>query len=146
MTIRRAQHEDLPAVKLLVDELEETVLNEVDFERVFKKNLLLETHHYFLVWDENTPLALLSMVFSDHLHHAKTICEIQELVVTASYRNQKIGEKLIEFAKNYCKKKEVDQIELSSNFKRTRAHEFYMRQGFTRGHYKFVWKLPSGTS
>lgn len=37
--------------------------------------------------------------------------------------------------------READTLEVSSNVRRTRAHEFYLREGFTGSHRKFTHTL-----
>lgn len=57
--------------------------------------------------------------------------EIGGLVVDEAYRGKGIGKALINKVKDWCAEKNILTLRLRSNTKRTDAHQFYQRFGFT---------------
>ncbi|MBR9702162.1 GNAT family N-acetyltransferase [Candidatus Pacearchaeota archaeon] len=64
---------------------------------------------------------------------------IEELVVIDSYRNKKIGEKLIYSVIKEAKKEKCIEVQLYSRIKNIKAHKFYKRFGFNKAAYLF-WR------
>ena len=58
-------------------------------------------------------------------------CEINGLVIDEHHRGMGIGKLLIDNVKKWAKGKGNDKIGLHCNVKRTEAHLFYQRLGFT---------------
>ena len=58
-------------------------------------------------------------------------CEINGLVIDEHHRGMGIGKLLIDRVKQWAKEKGNDKIGLRCNVKRTEAHLFYERLGFT---------------
>ncbi|HYL68208.1 MAG TPA: GNAT family N-acetyltransferase [Candidatus Limnocylindria bacterium] len=56
--------------------------------------------------------------------------EVSGLVVDERARSQGIGQRLLERAEQWARKKRCDTIGLRSNVIRNRAHAFYERQGY----------------
>ncbi|HRS21547.1 MAG TPA: GNAT family N-acetyltransferase, partial [Clostridia bacterium] len=65
------------------------------------------------------------------------IAEILELAVMDKYRSKGAGKELFEKASEIAKDSECLQIEVCCNQLRSRAHNFYERQGMNNFHYKF---------
>lgn len=137
MNIREVNNSDLEIVQIMIEELEEIKFDPVVFEKYFISNLNDPNVHFYIVENQNESLGFLGMRIFSPLHHCEPLLEITELIVMPDFRNQKIGELLIQFVFDFTKKHNCSQIELSSNFKRTKAHAFYIRHGFTKGHFKF---------
>jgi len=66
---------------------------------------------------------------------------IQGIAVKKDMRGKGIGTKLLEHIENYGKEKGVEYITLNTGFKRTAAHAFYERNGYSSGNYCFGKKL-----
>ena len=62
---------------------------------------------------------------------------IQGIAVKSDMRGKGIGTKLLEHIENYGKEKGVEYITLNTGFKRTAAHAFYERNGYSSGNYCF---------
>lgn len=136
--IRAANINDLESVKLLVEELEEQVFDFEVFRGIFEQNLQDKYVHYFVAEVDATVVGFMSLFESTPLHHCYKIAELQELIINHKYRGLHIGEAFIKVAFELGKCNNWTQIELSSHMKRLKAHNFYMRNGFTRRHFKFV--------
>jgi PhnO protein len=136
--IRAANKNDLESVKLLVEELEEQVFDFEVFSKIFERNLQDKNVHYFVAEVDSNVVGFMSLFESTPLHHCCKIAEIQELIISQKYRGLHIGEAFIKIAINLGVDNNWTQIELSSHMKRLKAHSFYLRNGFTRRHFKFV--------
>jgi len=66
---------------------------------------------------------------------------IQGIAVKDDMQGKGIGTKLLEHIEKYAREKGVDYITLNTGFKRTAAHAFYERNGYSSGNYCFGKKL-----
>lgn len=139
--IRKATEGDLESVKKLVEELEEQVFDFDKFKEIFDRNLINQEVHYFVAEIDQKVVGFMSLFESTPLHHCERLAEIQELIINEKFRGLNIGMEFIQLAEELGKENNWLQIELSSNMKRLKAHSFYLRNGFSRGHYKFVKRL-----
>jgi len=62
---------------------------------------------------------------------------IQGIAVKDGMQGNGIGTKLLDYIEKYGKKKGVSYITLNTGFKRTAAHAFYERNGYSSGNYCF---------
>ena len=66
---------------------------------------------------------------------------IQCIAVKNDMQGKGIGTKLLEHLEKYSREIGVDYITLNTGFKRTAAHAFYERNGYSSGNYCFGKKL-----
>ncbi|WP_421951364.1 GNAT family N-acetyltransferase [Pelagibacterium sp.] len=64
-------------------------------------------------------------------------CTIEGVHVSPEHRNKRIGEKMMAWAVGMAKQRGCAMVQLTSNKKRTDAHRFYERLGFSRSHEGF---------
>jgi GNAT superfamily N-acetyltransferase len=64
-------------------------------------------------------------------------CSIEGVHVSPDHRNQRIGEKMMIWATDQARTRGCTMVQLTSNKKRTDAHRFYERLGFSRSHEGF---------
>lgn len=139
--IRKAKDKDLDSVKLLVEELEELEFEFEIFKEIFVRNLLNPEVYYFVAEVNNEVVGFMSIFESTPLHHCHKLAEIQELIISEKHRGLNIGKEFLELAAQLGQEKNWLQIELSSHMKRLKAHSFYLRNDFSRRHFKFVKML-----
>ncbi|MCP9770346.1 GNAT family N-acetyltransferase [Lacihabitans sp. LS3-19] len=139
--IRKAEISDLKNIQNLVEELEEQVFDSKIFADIFSENFSNSRIHYFVLISKDNIIGFMSLYESFPLHHCDKIIEVNELIVKKEYRSQNFGKQFMDFAKAFALENNCRQIELSSNMRRLKAHSFYLRNGFKRGHFKFVSKL-----
>lgn len=139
--IRKAEISDLKNIQNLVEELEEQVFDSKIFADIFLDNISNPRIHYFVLISEENIIGFMSLYEIFPLHHCEKIIEVNELIVKNGYRSQNFGKQFMDFAKTFALENNCRQIELSSNMRRLKAHSFYLRNGFKRGHFKFVTKL-----
>lgn len=139
--IERARKEDVEDVYHLICKLEEEVFDKEIFSKVYNENIENLNNYYYVYKIENTCVGFISLHSKQLLHHNGKTGEIVELVVDDTYRNQHIGQQLLNYVENIAKELGLLEIDLSSNIKRTRAHSFYEKHGYVRNHYNLVKKL-----
>ena len=139
--IRKANLSDLIEIHKLIEELESKSFDFNLLSSVFHENFVNPNIHYYVAEIDKNIIGFMSLYESLPLHHCAKIIEINELIVSQSFRGQHVGKELIAFAKAFASENNCQQIELSSNMQRLKAHSFYLRNGFKRGHFKFVSKF-----
>ncbi len=141
MVIRKAIITDLNDIYRLICELEETVLDKHNFEKVYIKNITDENIYYLVTFIDNKIIAFVSVHIQYLLHHAGKVAEIQDLFVVQEHRNLNIGKILVQESEKWAKEQGVNDIEVSSNQRRLQAHKFYERENYIKSHFKFTKQL-----
>lgn len=139
--IRPVTETDFEAVYQFINELEDCVFPKESQRVIFLENLANSKHIFLLAEINQTPVGFLSCHVQNLIHHGGLVGEIQEMFVDEKYRSQQIGKQLLEELKTIARQNNLLQIEVTSGFKREKAHDFYEREGFPQTHKKFVYKL-----
>ena len=66
---------------------------------------------------------------------------VYDLVTDSSYRSQSFGKEMMEYLHVYSKTAMCENIVLSSEFQREKAHVFYEKSGFIKKSYVFLKSL-----
>lgn len=136
--IRQAVRADLSAVYQLICALEETAFPMELFTWGYDA-MTANPNHVLLVADNgNGVVGVLHLRMEFQLHHCGKVAEIMELVVDAKYRSQGIGKQLLAAAETVAREHHCQTLEVTSNQKRKKAHEFYQQKGMQNTHYKLV--------
>jgi ribosomal protein S18 acetylase RimI-like enzyme len=85
-----------------------------------------------------TLLGAASLHITPVIHRPSPVGRFTAVVVDEGARGQGIGSALIEAAEKFLAERGCVQIEVTSNKKRTRAHEFYERLGYTGTSFRFA--------
>lgn len=141
MTIRFATAFDVVVIHKFINQLENTQFDLSTFRKIFKSNLANKSNIYLIVQTNKIPVGFLSCHIQGLLHHNSYVAEIQELFVVKEYRGVGVGRKLLNYLMKELKKRNVHQLEASSNRKRRKAHQFYTSQQFKWTSKKFVLKF-----
>jgi ribosomal protein S18 acetylase RimI-like enzyme len=78
------------------------------------------------------------------IHRPSPVGRLTAVVVDESVRRQGIGAVMVDAAEKFLAGKGCVQIEVTSNKKRTRAHEFYERLGYTGTSFRFAKTIQKG--
>ena len=141
MTIRKCLENDVGEIYILLNELENTTFNLKTFTTIYLDKIVNPNNHYSVCCIDNKIVGFISLNIEYKLHHHEKVCTIEELVIHPEYRNQKIGSKLLLHGFDTAKENNCEIIELTSNIRRRKAHNFYLQHGFTNDSYKFSKKL-----
>ena len=140
--IRKANLNDFNSVHSFVNDLEETAFETESIKRAFELNINNPNSIYLIAEVNNKSVGYLSCHSQFLLHHGgQQIAEIQEMYVDPENRKMGIGKKLIDELKRIAYKKGIEQLEVTSQNKRTKTHRFYERENFVQSHKKFTWKV-----
>lgn len=140
-SIRKAELKDKNEIYELICLLEDTKITGDLFHSIFEKNLSDKNIFYFVSEHNFKISGFISLHIQHLLHHWGKVAEIQELYVQTEDRNNGIGKMLLETAIKTAKENNCELIELSANKTRTKAHEFYLKNGFNNSHFKFTLPL-----
>lgn len=141
MEIRRCTKNDIKEVYNLICELKEKEFEYNQFKIVFNNKINDNKNYYILCIENNSVIGFLSLNIDYQLHHINKVSTIEELIVSSKYRSNGAGKLLLENAINYAKSNNCEVIELTSGLSREKAHNFYIKNGFKKGSFKFKMKL-----
>lgn len=141
ITIRPTRQTDLLFVYDCLCDLEEAVLNREAFERIFQTNVANPNVRYVMAEADNVPVGFLNCHIQQLLHHAGPVGEIQEMYVLSDWRSRGVGQQLVEHIKGLARYEGWINLEVTSNRRRERTHDFYERMGFANTHVKLVMAL-----
>jgi len=137
-----AEHSDV--VYALICELRQ---DQALDSQVVKQGLLANLNdpniYYQLAWSGTEAVGFISLQLQFHLHHARWIAEIQELVVMPQARSYGVGKALLAWAEQQACQRDAELLELSTSTKRVDAHRFYTREGYNPTHFRFTKPLTS---
>lgn len=140
IVIRQAKSEDLEEILRLLKSLNEDG-EDLTLEEGLEILKVMESYPYhkvFVVEKEGKIVATFTLTIIDYLaHKGKRVGILEDVVVEEKERSKGLGTRIIEFAISECKRKNCYKLALSSNKKREKAHEFYMKRGFSLHGYSF---------
>ena len=132
---------DVYDVYYLICELENTQFDFENFKKVFNSKIEDQKNYCILAKNDSNTIGFLNLNIDYKLHHKNKVATIEELIVSYKFRNNGIGKLLINNAIKYAKNNNCELIELTSNFSREKAHNFYIKNGFKKTSYKFKMDL-----
>ena len=139
--LRRAGPDDALAVYALICELKQAEFDRQAFHAGFIANLQDRNMHYQLALLDGHIIGMIGLHLQFHVHRARWIGEIQELVVMPQARGLKVGSQLLAWAEDKARHAGAELTELSTSVKRVDAHRFYVREGYTQSHFRFTKPL-----
>ncbi len=137
MIIRQATVADAPAIQSLLGQL-----GYPDFtpEQAKEKIIAYEKDFYRLLVGEvnNQVIAFIALHWFDLLHWKGKAGRITSFCVDEKFRSQGIGQKMIEYSEKLMFDEGCIKLEVTSNQRRTRAHEFYLNLDYIEDSRRFV--------
>lgn len=139
--LRLCEERDSAAIYRLICLLEDTCFDQKLFHSIYQQKLNDNAYTCFAAVEQEKLIGFLCIRIDTQLHHVAKVATIEELVTDPDNRSKGIGAQLLTDAIALAKKEHCEVIELTSNLTRTRAHAFYLRNGFTNSSYKFKMVL-----
>lgn len=139
--LRPATADDARVVYGLICELKQAEFDREAFRAGFLANLQDRNMRYQLAGLNGEIVGMIGLHLQFHLHHARWIGEIQELVVMPQARGLKVGCRLLAWAEDVARQAGAELTELSTSVKRVDAHRFYLREGYAQSHFRFTKPL-----
>lgn len=138
LSIRNALPEDAETVYAMICRLEDSLLDKDYFMDCYVRNVNSPHVIYLLAFNATHAVGFLSCHGQSLLHHTGMVYEIQEMYVDEDYRGQRIGQRLIKELETLLEGRNCSSLEVTSNIARSKAHSFYLRNGFRQSHLKFT--------
>ena len=139
VVLRIVEKTDIIPVKLLIDELENTISDPVIFESIFQEYLAhANTFMYVVEHVVDGIIGFGSCKGQRLLHHQGLVFEIQEMIVSSSHQGQGYGRLLFQKIQEEVVVRGAISLEVTSNKRRKEAHAFYESMGFRNSHEKFT--------
>ena len=141
-TLRQATAKDVPAVIGLYAQPafdNGKVLNDAEAQAVFARFARYPNYRLFVACQGDQVVGSYALLVMDNLGHRGTpSAVVEDVVVAANLQGQGIGRLMMAHAVAEAKAAGCYKVALSSNLKRTEAHQFYESLGFTQHGVSFV--------
>jgi GNAT superfamily N-acetyltransferase len=147
LTYRHATPEDLPFIVGLI--VEDAVVatndsvadaNHADYAAALAAIDADPNQEMFVLEDAGKPIGCFQLSYLPGLMRRGMWRGMIEVVhVSESERNRGYGSQMMRWALERCRERGCGMVQLTSNKKRTDAHRFYERLGFSRSHEGFKY-------
>ncbi len=134
--IRGARPDDAAAVSRLLGALGHPA-PETDVRARLGELARLEGHVVLVAEDSSGVIGVASAFVTPVLHRPGVTGRISVMVVAEPARGTGVGTRLLEAMEETLRVRGATRLELTSNVKRTEAHAFYERRGWTRQGLRF---------
>ena len=137
MEIREANIHDAAAIQRLLvqlgypDLLEESVEKKIE---TYSKN----NYAVLVVELDHNVVGFTSLHWFEIFHSKGMIGRISSFCIDELFRSQGLGRQLLEEAEIFLARKGCAKLEVTSNIRRIRAHEFYLQRGYGEDSRRFT--------
>ena len=147
LTYRHATPEDLPFIVGLIVEDAVVATNDSvadarqpDYDNALKAIDADPNQEMFVAEDAGKPIGCFQLSYLPGLMRRGMWRGMIEVVhVSQNERNHGYGSEMMRWALERCRERGCGMVQLTSNKKRTDAHRFYERLGFSRSHEGFKY-------
>lgn len=141
LKISKATENDLSDILKIYEDsgLDKKFVSLDEAKRIFTKMSKYPDYHIFVARFGKKIVGTFALLIMENLAHQGTPSAIVEDVgVLPSFQGQGIGKEMMQFAMVYAKEKGCYKLNLSSNMKREKAHQFYESLGFVKHGFSFM--------
>ena len=143
MTIRNALSTDAKAIKILLEQLGYPDLTEGDVLNNIQSHSR-EGYRLLVAEEGKTVIGFIALHWFDLVHWKEKMGRISSFCVNEAARSKGVGKNLLEAAEDLFASQGCAKIEVTSNARRTRAHQFYLNLGYVEDSRRFVKYLKQG--
>ncbi|WP_158798033.1 GNAT family N-acetyltransferase [Pedobacter sp. L105] len=140
MGIRKAKEQDASAIRTLLEQLGYPTPDGL-VESKLSRMLDHPDERLFVYEEDNAVIAVMSLHFVPQLALIGDFATISYFVVDETIRSKGIGKAMEEHCTALAIERGCEKIQVHSNIRRTKAHQFYERQGFQESSKDFFKKL-----
>ncbi|QHG20631.1 GNAT family N-acetyltransferase [Nostoc sp. ATCC 53789] len=140
LDIRIATREDWSVLsKLYADMDGEPSLPKDDLEKIFVQIAQVPNYHIYIAYLNQQPVGTFSLLYAPTMMHRgyHKFAVLDSVTVISQMRGQGIGSQMVKAAIKLSAEAGCYKIMLSSNLKRSRAHQFYQSLGFEQHGWSF---------
>lgn len=142
LEIQPVTSKDLPLLNQLYTEIDgESPLSLSHVEQIFEQIKQYPNYQIYIAWLKGEAVGTFSLLFIPMILHDSKSALIDAVVVTSTYRHQGIGKAMMQEALKLSREAGCYKAMLSSNLKRTVAHQFYESLGFKQQGWSFSLEL-----
>ena len=134
--IEAAKSEDAARLVILLGQLGYPTTNLEMLDKIQQHNN--PTYKLLVAKDENQVLGFIALHFYHAFHHVAPIGRITAFCIDETVRGSGIGSLLLTAAEDYFLQQHCFKIEVTSNLKRTRTHQYYRERGYTETSRHFI--------
>jgi GNAT superfamily N-acetyltransferase len=141
LAVRRAEIGDAAALADLMTQLGyPTRISEMEM----RMEVICADKNYttFVAVSEGKVCGMIGTVTRYSYEHNSPAAKILALVVSDQMRGRGVGHALIAAAENELAQKNIRRLAVYTHFRRTEAHEFYEKLGYTKNGFRLVKELP----
>ena len=139
MIIRQAIPSDSPAIDNLLAQLgyPQEDANTIEAINTYQ----LDSYHLLVAEVHGTVVGFASLHWFDMFHMRGKMGRITAICVMEHARSKGIGRDLLSAAEKLLKNKGCVKVEVTTNLKRTSAHEFYLKNSYTIDSMRYIKQL-----
>lgn len=141
VTVRSAEAGDFEGLADLMTELGYPTRTS-EMEMRMEAILANKTYATFVAVSEGKVCGMIGTRISYSYEHNSPGAAILALVVSDKMRGRGVGHFLIEAAEKDLARRNIRRIAVYTHFRRTEAHEFYEKLGYTKNGFRLVKELP----
>jgi ribosomal protein S18 acetylase RimI-like enzyme len=141
--IRIARPEDAPALADLIAELGYAATHQLVAERLRRLEQSGET--VLVLALDGDVVGFVTLHVTPVLHRPTAVGRMTALIIAGRARGHGLGRELVAAAEQHLAQAGCALVEVTSNNKRTDAHAFYQRLGYTETSRRFYRELPLPT-
>ena len=139
--VREATAEDLATVLALYAQPDldngQSLLLE-DAEAVFDRMRAYPDYRLYVAEVNGQVAGTFTLIVMENLsHRGAPSAVVESVAVDPGHQGHGVGSAMMEYARAYCRARGCYKMQLSSNLRRERAHDFYDGLGFTQHGYSF---------
>lgn len=141
LKISKATENDLSDILKIYEDsgLDKISVSLEEAMRIFIKMSKYPDYHIFVARFEGKIVGTFALLIMENLaHHGSPSAIVEDVGVLPSFQGQGIGKEMMLFAMDYAKEKGCYKLNLSSNMKREKAHQFYESMGFRKHGFSFM--------
>ena len=141
LTIRAPEAGDMEALADLMTQLGyETRASEMQM----RMETILANKNYatFVAVSEGKLCGMIGTYTCYTYEHNSPSARILALIVADKMRGRGVGQALVAAAEKNLAQKNISRVAVNTHLKRTRAHEFYEKLGYTKNGFRLVKELP----
>lgn len=138
--VRIGQKKDRNFIRELIHQLGYTSL---DDEQVENKIAQYQEEHFklYVIESDNEVVGFISLHCYDAFHSPGKVGRITAFCIHDQFQGRGFGKQLLSEAERYFTNAGCFKIEVTSNNRRSQAHDFYLSQGYIEDSRKFVKPL-----
>lgn len=137
MIIRVATPEDCPAILRLLEQLGYPAITLADTRKNLERHLT-PGYRVLVAEIDGHVVAFIALHVFHLLHWVEPFGRISSFCVEDGFRSKGVGRQLLHAAEEWLITQGCGKIEVTSNARRIRAHQFYLKLGYTEDSRRFV--------